>query len=134
MLLNLPHHLVALLVTSAAAPSLSFVYHSPKPTRIHANSVKTSPSIEEIQQESEVLRAEIEVLKSEALRRLRALEDNLVAVPSASLGKKRKSSLIVDAKESGLLPPPSPIVIKNTKKKTVGDLLDESIWRVSLSE
>ena len=137
MLLNTLHHLVALLAASgtAAAPSALFVYQSPgKPARIHANFAKTSPTIEEIEQESEVLRAEIKELKSEALRRLRALEETLGVAPSAPSNKQTESSLIVDANESELLPPPSPFVIKNTKKKNVDDLLDESTWKVSLSE
>lgn len=125
-------------ITSAALPSALFVHHPSRGVRIHhaRMSSKTSPTIEEIKEESEQLRAEIKELKSEALRRLRALEETLGATTTTTKKQMESSSVVDEVEEEGLLPAPPPIVIKSdsSKRKSNGDLLDESVWKVSLSE
>jgi hypothetical protein len=101
--------------------------------------VKTSQSIEEIKEESEQLRKEIKELKAEALRRLTALEESLGVSSNTNVEKEQAitSLRVADAiEDEGLLPAPPPIVIKSSdskKRKGVGDLLDETVWKVSLS-
>ena len=141
--------LAFLATASPTTASTAFTHQVPKrwshirptPTQLK---VKTSETIEEIEQESEQLRQEIKELKSEALRRLRALEENLGIVSDVTGGasnakKDAESSLspVDTIEEEGMLPAPPQIVIKSsgtTKKKSVGDLLDESVWKVSLSK
>jgi uncharacterized OsmC-like protein len=139
----LPLDLILALLASCTAYTNHVVSRSARiapPSITRLSMVKTSQSIEEIKEGNEQLRQEIKELKAEALRRLLALEENLGVSRNTNLEKEQaKSSLIVvDAiEDEGLLPAPPPIVIKSSsdskKRKGVGDLLDESVWKVSLS-
>ena len=128
--------LFAYIFINTVTLSSAFVNHAPRSVRITPIQlhVKTSPSIEEIKQDSEQLRQEIKELKSEALRRLQALERN---VGSTSTKQSESSLRVLDSiEEEGMLPAPPPIVIKSDSKKgkSFGNLLDESVWKVSLSK
>jgi len=108
-----------------------------------------TPTLQEIEAESEKLRKEIEELREEALRRLKALDEQLSsATSSASLDVSSDQQTVAGKEEEGLLPSPAPIVFtkstsssedskpktaKKSVKKGINNLLDETRWKITLS-
>ena len=110
----------------------------------------STPTLAEIEAESDQLRLEIKELRKEALRRLEALDEQLTTTTTTTSPSSSTESVSKPPtnEEEGLLPAPAPIVFtepkdsvslqpneskKRSARKGINNLLDETRWKINLS-